>query len=147
MFDMGVNSSGKNLFPSNISGLPTWYLIRVSDSEYQAPGNDTHIQILMNKDTWEEDLKSLTPGTSVIYNSDVKLPVERDDLILYPVPMTKMGRSLNPKLARMIANIVYVGVLVELLGMDKEIMKNAISRQFKGKEKAIDLNTQGAYVS
>ena len=144
MFDMGVGSSGKNLFPSNISGLPTWYLIRVSDSNYQAPGNATHIQILMNKATWEEDLNKLEPGTSVIYNSDVKMPIEREDLVLYPVPMTKMGRSLNPKLGKMIANVVYVGVLVELLGMDVEIMKKAISKQFKGKEKAIDLNIQAA---
>ena len=144
MFDMGVSSSGKNLFPSNISGLPTWYLIRVSDLSYQAPGNDTHIQILMNKATWTEDLNKLTPGTLVIYNSDVKMPIERDDLVLYPVPMTKMGRSLNPKLGKMIANVVYVGVLAELLGLDLEVMKTAISKQFKGKLKAIELNIQAA---
>ena len=144
MFDMGVGSSGKNLFPSNISGLPTWYLIRVSDSNYQAPGSETHIQILMNKATWEDDLSKLKPGSSVIYNSDVKMPIEREDLVLYPVPMTKMGRSLNPKLGKMIANVVYVGVLVELLSMDVEIMKNAIAKQFKGKDKAIELNIQAA---
>ena len=89
MFEMGVPVSGKNLFPSNISGLPTWYIIRVSDAGYQAPGDRTHIQVLMNKATWEKDIESLESGTVLIYNSDVKMPVERDDLILYPIPMTK----------------------------------------------------------
>ena len=81
MFEMGVPVSGKNLFPSNISGLPTWYIVRVSESGYQAPGDRTHIQVLMNKDTWEKDLAAVEPGTVIIYNSDVKLPVELDDVI------------------------------------------------------------------
>ncbi len=141
MFEMGVPVSGKNLFPSNISGLPTWYIIRVSDDGYQAPGDRTHIQVLMNKATWENDVASLEPGTVVIYNSDVKLPVERDDLILYPVPMTKIARGLNPKLARMIVNMVYVGVIAELIGLDATILDSSLNKQFNGKAKAIELNT------
>jgi len=104
--DMGVNVSGKNLFPSNISGLPTWYIIRASDAGYQAPGNRTHIQVLMNKATWEADIEACKAGTIIIYNTDVKLPVERDDCLVFPVPMTKMARGIHPKLARMIANII-----------------------------------------
>ena len=140
MFEMGVPVSGKNLFPSNISGLPTWYIIRVSDAGYQAPGDRTHIQVLMNKATWEEDIESLEAGTVLIYNSDVKMPVERDDLILYPIPMTTIARGLNPKLARMIANMVYVGVIAELIGLDGTILDGAINKQFNGKAKAIELN-------
>ncbi|HIG19670.1 MAG: 2-oxoacid:acceptor oxidoreductase subunit alpha [Methanobacteriota archaeon] len=140
MFKMGVPVSGKNLFPSNISGLPTWYIIRVSDAGYQAPGDRTHIQVLMNKATWDNDIASLESGTVVIYNSDVKLPVERDDLILYPIPMTTIARGLNPKLARMIANMVYVGVIAELIGLDSTILDNAVNKQFNGKAKAIELN-------
>ena len=64
MFEMGVPVSGKNLFPSNISGLPTWYIIRVSDLGYQAPGDRTHIQVIMNKDTWFKDIEKAEPGTS-----------------------------------------------------------------------------------
>ncbi|HJM19660.1 MAG TPA: 2-oxoacid:acceptor oxidoreductase subunit alpha [Candidatus Thalassarchaeaceae archaeon] len=142
LFGMGVPASGKNLFPSNISGRPVWYIIRVSDAGYQAPGDRTHIQILMNKDTWQEDLESLEPGSVVIYNTDVKMPVERDDLILYPVPMTKIARGLNPKLSKMIANIVYVGVLAELIGLEQVIIEEAINKQFKGKERAIELNSE-----
>ena len=130
MFEMGVPVSGKNLFPSNISGLPTWYIVRVSDAGYQAPGDRTHIQVLMNKDSWVGDLEKLQQGTVVIYNSDVKLPVERDDLILYPVPMTRIARGLNPKLSRMIANIVYVGVLAEVLGLDEAKLEAALAKQF-----------------
>ena len=139
--DMGVNVSGKNLFPSNISGLPTWYIIRASDAGYQAPGNRTHIQVLMNKATWEADIEACEAGTIIIYNTDVKLPVERDDCLVLPVPMTKMARSIHPKLARMIANIIYVGVLAHLLNLDDEAILSALNKQFKGKQKAIELNS------
>ena len=144
LFDMGIPVSGKNLFPSNISGLPTWYIVRLSEQGYQAPGDRTHIQILVNPATWEEDLASLEPGTVVIWNMDSKMPMEREDVISYPVPMTKIARKLNPKLARMIANVVYVGVLAELLGMDQEVLEEAISKQFGGKAKAIELNAEAA---
>ena len=142
MADMGVNVSGKNLFPSNISGLPTWYIIRVSDAGYQAPGDRTHIQVIMNKATWEKDIEECEPGTLIIYNSNVKMPVERDDCILFPIPMTKMARGLHPKLARMIANIVYVGVIAHLIDLDDKAILSALTKQFKGKEKAIELNSQ-----
>ena len=111
MFEMGVPVSGKNLFPSNISGLPTWFIIRASEEGYQAPGDTTNIQILMNKDTWLEDLEKLDSGTIVVYNTDVRLPVEREDCTLLGMPMTKMARKLNPKLGRLMANMYYVGEL------------------------------------
>ena len=142
MFDMGVPVSGKNLFPSNISGLPTWYIVRVSDKGYQAPGDRSHIQILMNKATWEKDISDCQPNTLIIYNSDVKMPVEREDCTVIGVPMTKMARELNPKLARIIANMVYVGILAEIIELDQTVLENATSRQFSGKERAIELNLQ-----
>lgn len=142
MADMGVNVSGKNLFPSNISGLPTWYIIRISDAGYQAPGDRTHIQVLMNKATWEKDIEACEPGTLIIYNTDVKMPVERDDCMLFPVPMTKMARGLHPKLARMIANIVYVGVIAHLIDLDEKAILSALNKQFKGKATAIELNSK-----
>ena len=144
LFRMGTHASGKNLFPSNISGLPTWYIVRVSDKKYQAPGDKTHIQILMNKDTWVKDVEGLDPGTVVIYNTDVGLSVERDDLILYPAPMTKMARELNPKLAKMVSNIIYVGILAEMLEMPQEVIEKAIAGQFGGKEKAIEINSKAS---
>lgn len=142
LLQMGVPVSGKNLFPSNISGKPVWYIMRISDAGYQAPGDYTHIQILMNKATWESDLSKLEAGSVVIYNSDVKMPIEREDLCLYPVPMTKIARSLNPKLARMIANMVYVGVLAELIGLNQTAIEGAVRKQFGDKARAIELNME-----
>ena len=144
LFRMGTHVSGKNLFPSNIAGLPTWYIVRVSDYGYQAPGDETHIQILMNIDTWAEDLAELSPGTVVIYNTDVKAPINRDDLILYPAAMTSMARELNPKLAKMVSNMVYVGIMAEMLEIPQKIVEEAISKQFKGKEKAIEINSKAS---
>ena len=100
LFDMGIPVSGKNLFPSNISGLPTWYIVRLSEKGYQAPGDRTHIQILVNPATWEEDLAAVESGTVVIWNIDSKMPMEREDVISYPVPMTKIARGLNPKVSK-----------------------------------------------
>jgi len=142
MYEMGVPVSGKNLFPSNISGLPTWFIIRASDAGYQAPGDYTHIQVMMNKDTWEKDLNNLEPGTIIIYNQDLKLPVERDDCVVLPMPMTKMARSISPKMAKLMANMYYVGALAHILKIDEGAIKSAVSNQFGGKEKAIEWNLQ-----
>ena len=141
LFNMGIEVSGKNLFPSNISGLPTWYIVRLSDAGYQAPGDRTHIQVLVNPATWEDDLAQLQPGSVVVWNSDAKKPMDREDVISYPVPMTKMARGVNAKLARMITNVIYVGVLAEMLGIDETAVVEAIGKQFKGKASAIELNT------
>jgi 2-oxoglutarate ferredoxin oxidoreductase subunit alpha len=141
LFDMGVPVSGKNLFPSNISGLPTWYIVRLSDRGYQAPGDRTHIQVLVNPATWEEDLAALEPGSVVIWNSDTKKKtVDRDDIVSYPVPMSSLARKINPKIAKLVTNIVYVGVLAELLGIDQTCLESAVAKQFKGKATAVELN-------
>ncbi len=141
LFDMGVPVSGKNLFPSNISGLPTWYIIRLSDHGYQAPGNRTNIQILVNPATWVEDLAALEPGTVVVWNENSKLEMDRDDVISYPIPMTKIARGINPKLAKLITNIVYVGAVAEILGIEQSALESAVQKQFKGKSSAIELNS------
>ena len=96
----------------------------------------------MNKATWEDDIENCLPGTLILYNEDVKLPVERDDCTVIGAPMTKLARGLNPKLGRMIANMVYVGMLAEILGLDDAALDDAVAAQFKGKAKAIDLNMQ-----
>ena len=140
LFEMGVPVSGKNMFPSNISGLPTWYIVRLSDHGYQAPGNRTHIQVLVNPATWHEDLESLEPGSVVIWNENAKMEMTRDDVISYPVPMSALARKINPKIAKLVTNIIYVGVLAELLGIDQDELEAAVAKQFKGKTTAIELN-------
>ncbi len=140
MFEMGVPVSGKNLFPSNISGLPTWFIIRASDKGYQAPGDKTDIQILMNADTWFKDIEKIESGSIIIYNENVKLPVERDDCLVFGLPMTKLARGINPKMAKMIANMYYVGVIQRLIGIDQVALEKAVNRQFKGKKTAVEVN-------
>ena len=140
LFEMGVPVSGKNLFPSNISGLPTWYIVRLSDHGYQAPGDRTHIQVLVNPATWDEDLAALEPGTVVIWNENAKMEMTRDDVISYPVPMMGLARKINPKIAKLVTNIIYVGVLAEMLGIDQTALEDAVAKQFKGKDSAIELN-------
>ncbi len=140
LFKMGLPVSGKNLFPSNIAGLPTWFLIRVTEEGYPAPADDTNIAILMNPDTWEKDLSKLKKGSVVIYNSDTRMPVERDDLILYDVPCSKIARGVNSKLAKLITNTVYVGALSEIIGIEQEAIVEALKHQFNNKQKAIELN-------
>jgi len=140
IFEMGVPVSGKNYFPSNISGLPTWYIIRASDAGYQAPGNETNYRVVMNKDTWVDDIEKAEAGSVIIYNENVKLPIERDDCTIFGMPMTKMARGVNPKLSRMIANMYYVGALAHLLKIDENAIFKAVTNQFAGKEKAIELN-------
>ena len=140
LFEMGVPVSGKNLFPSNISGLPTWYIVRLSDHGYQAPGDRTHIQVLVNPATWEEDLAALEPGSVVIWNENSKKEMTRDDVVSYPVPMMGLARKINPKIAKLVTNIIYVGVLAEMLGIDQGALEDAVAKQFKGKVSAIELN-------
>ena len=140
LFEMGVPVSGKNLFPSNISGLPTWYIVRLSDHGYQAPGDRTHIQVLVNPATWEEDLAALEPGSVVIWNENSKKEMTRDDVVSYPVPMMGLARKINPKIAKLVTNIIYVGVLAEMLGIDQGALEDAVAKQFKGKASAIELN-------
>ena len=137
---MGVPVSGINLFPSNISGLPTWYIVRLSDHGYQAPGDRTHIQVLVNPATWEEDLAALEPGSVVIWNENSKKEMTRDDVVSYPVPMMGLARKINPKIAKLVTNIIYVGVLAEMLGIDQGALEDAVAKQFKGKASAIELN-------
>ena len=140
LFEMGVPVSGKNLFPSNISGLPTWFIIRASDKGYQAPGDRTNIQILMNPDTWFKDIEKIESGTVIIYNENVKMPVEREDCLVFGLPMTKLARGINPKMAKMIANMYYVGVIQHLIGIEQGALERAVNRQFKGKSSAVEVN-------
>ena len=139
-FNMGLPVSGKNLFPSNIAGLPSWFLLRVTEQGYNAPGPQTDLVVLMNPETWDRDLASLCPGGVAIANSSLKLGVDRADIIVYEVPCTSLAKEVSPKLAKMLANIVYVGAVAEVLSIPQSAIEDAIRHQFRGKDKAIDAN-------
>jgi 2-oxoglutarate ferredoxin oxidoreductase subunit alpha len=142
---MGVPVSGKNLFPSNIAGLPTWYTIRASKRGYIGRKKEVDFLIAMNPETAKEDVLTLEPGTAVVYDEPLKLSAVRDDLVFYPVPFDKLVVPVCPdaKLRRLVRNMIYDGILAKLLGIDLALMEKALGKQLGRKAKAVTLN-QGA---
>ncbi|MBP6744001.1 2-oxoacid:acceptor oxidoreductase subunit alpha [bacterium] len=142
IFQMGIPVSGKNLFPSNIAGLPTWFTIRVNKHGYVARKSDIEILVAMNPQTAIEDVKSLSTGAVCISPVELKLDAIRKDVVHYQVPFTELAAkaSENLKLRKLLMNMLYVGVVAELLNIDHGQIENSISKQFEGKTKAIDLN-------
>ena len=145
IFQMGVPISGKNMFPSNIAGLPTWYTIRANAKGYIARKKEIDFLVAMNAETAREDVLSLDPGRAVVYDAPLKLNELRDDLIFYPVPFDKIVAEVCPdaKLRRLVKNMIYDGVLSHLLGVELSEMVKALSSQLGKKPKAMALN-QGA---
>src|ERR1700730_13191710 len=142
---MGVPVSGKNMFPSNIAGLPTWYTIRASKRGYVARKKEVDFLVAMNAETAKEDVLTLDPGAVVVYDEPLKLNTLRKDLVFYPVPFDKLVTPVCPdaKLRRLVRNMIYDGVLAKLLGIDLALMEQALNRQLGKKAKAVALN-QGA---
>ena len=143
LFRMGIPVSGKNLFPSNIQGLPTWYTIRVSKDGYTARRDEHEIVIAMNPASFARDLADVVPGGAFYYADDIKLPITRDDIAAYPMPIKSLVRA-NPdipsNLRDLVGNMVYVGILAHMLGIDLETIRAALEFHFKGKAKPIALN-------
>ncbi len=142
MFKMGIPVTGKNLFPSNIKGLPTWFWIRVSKDGYTARQEHAAILIAMNMATIAEDLANVMPGGVVFYPDDWRIELTRDDVTYYPMPVKDLVRDADvpSRLRDYVANMVYVGAVAELLSIPLEYIKDAISYYLGGKEKAIKLN-------
>src|SRR5271168_5041193 len=142
IFGMGIPVSGKNLFPSNIAGLPTWYTIRASKQGYVARKREIELLVAMNAETAKEDILSLPTGGAAIYDEALNLKQYRDDVICYPVPFDKLTVAVCPdaKLRKLVRNMIYVGVVGQLLAMDMAVVEQAVRRQFARKQKAADLN-------
>jgi 2-oxoglutarate ferredoxin oxidoreductase subunit alpha len=142
IFGMGIPVSGKNLFPSNIAGLPTWYTIRASKQGYVARKREIDLLVAMNSETAREDILSLPSGGAAIYDVGLDLKQYRDDVVCYPVPFDKLTAAVCPeaKLRKLVRNMIYVGVVAQLLAMDLVAVENAVRRQFARKQKAADLN-------
>jgi 2-oxoglutarate ferredoxin oxidoreductase subunit alpha len=139
---MGVPVSGKNMFPSNIAGLPTWYTIRASKRHYIARKKEVDFLVAMNAETAKEDVLTLEPGAAVVYDEALKLSELRKDLIFYPVPFDTLVKPVCPdaKLRRLVRNMIYPGILAKLLGIDPVLMEKALSKQLGKKAKAVVLN-------
>ena len=142
IFQMGVPVSGKNMFPSNIAGLPTWYTVRANRHGYGARKKEVDFLVAMNPETAKEDVLTLDAGAAVLYDAPLKLDALRSDLVFYPVPFDKIVAEVckDAKLRRLVKNMIYDGVLSKLLNIDMEQMADALRRQLGKKLKAIDLN-------
>lgn len=139
---MGVPVSGKNLFPSNIAGLPTWFTIRASKHGYVARHRKIDILIALNAETAREDILGLPAGAAAIYDENLNLRQYRDDVVCYPVPFDKLTAAICPeaKLRKLVRNMVYVGVAAHLLQIDMSSVEGALHKQFAKKQKAMELN-------
>jgi 2-oxoglutarate/2-oxoacid ferredoxin oxidoreductase subunit alpha len=139
---MGVPVSGKNMFPSNIAGLPTWYTIRASKKNYIARKKEVDFLVAMNPETAKEDVLTLEAGAAVVYDEPLKLNALRNDLVFYPVPFDVLVKPVCPdaKLRRLVRNMIYDGILAKLLGIDLGLMEKALGKQLGKKAKAVTLN-------
>lgn len=143
IFKMGIPVSGKNLFPSNIQGLPTWYTIRVNKDGFIGRTETSDIVIAMNPDSFVRDLASVTPGGAFFYADDIRQPITREDITAYPMAIktiVKNDPNVPTDFRDLVGNMVYVGVLAQIIGMDFDKIHAALNFHFKGKQKPIDMN-------
>jgi 2-oxoglutarate/2-oxoacid ferredoxin oxidoreductase subunit alpha len=143
IFQMGIPVSGKNMFPSNIAGLPTWFTIRASKHGWIGRKKEIDFLVAMNPETAREDVMKLDSGAAVVYDEPLKLNALRSDLHFYPAPFDKLVTPVCPdaKLRKLVRNMIYDGIVAYLLGIEMQEVRNALVKQFgKRKAKAADLN-------
>ena len=142
LFRMGIPVSGKNMFPSNIQGLPTWFTIRASSDGYTARRDTVEILVAMNLPTFAEDHAGLSPGGVCFYDDALPKPQARDDIVYYPMPIKELLKEVAPPkdFRDYVANMGYVGIVSEMLGIDLEAVRGALLTHFNGREKPVELN-------
>jgi 2-oxoglutarate ferredoxin oxidoreductase subunit alpha len=142
LFRMGIPVSGKNIFPSNIQGLPTWYSIRINKDGYLARLENDHIVVAMNPATFAREQQYLVPGGVLFYSDEIKTAITREDIIVYPMPVKQLVKAADaPSALRdYLANMVYVGVVAQMIGLSMDEIYVSLDHHFKGKKKAIDSN-------
>src|SRR5687767_4343080 len=141
---MGVPVSPRNIFPSNIQGLPTWYEVRVNETGYQGRRGGVDLMVAMNPQTWDNDMKEIESGGYLFYDSSKPLPKSkfRDDVQVIGMPLTEICNATysDPRQRQLFKNIIYVGALSALLDMDAGAIAELIGEQYKGKEKLLKPN-------
>ena len=144
IFRMGIPVIGKNVFPSNIQGLPTWYEIRVNGDGYMGRSGDTHLMVAMNAETYAKDLASVTPGGYLVYDSTWPRPhmLQRDDITVIGVPFSKMvNETFQVARSRILMkNMAYVGAIAALINLDMDVVKTMVEDMFATKQKLIPAN-------
>ncbi len=143
-FKMGIPVTGKNIFPSNIQGLPTWYTLRLSKKGYLARVKEDDIVVAMNPSTINKEIDQIVPGGALFYPDDLKIANTRDDIIYYPMPIRRIIKEseVAPSLKDYISNMVYVGILAQMLEIPQDLIHDALSFHFKNKERPVSLNME-----
>ncbi len=143
---MGVPVSPRNIFPSNIQGLPTWYEARVCEKGYHGRRGGVDMMVAMNPQTWTADVAEIEPGGYLFYDSTRPMPASafRDDVNVIGVPLTAIANDAyaDPRQRQLFKNIIYVGALSVLLDVDAEVFEKLFAEQYKGKERLLDSNIQ-----
>jgi 2-oxoglutarate ferredoxin oxidoreductase subunit alpha len=147
---MGIPAAPRNIFPSNIQGLPTWYEVRISEAGHLGARGGTDLMVAMNPQTWDKDVASIEPGGYLFYDSTKPMPASkfRDDITVIGVPLTAICNReyTDPRQRQLFKNIMYVGALSALLEMDVAAIEQLISEQFRGKEKLFDANKNALHL-
>src|SRR5712672_302470 len=147
---MGIPVAPRNIFPSNIQGLPTWYEVRISEAGHLGARGGTDLMVAMNPQTWDKDVASIEPGGYLLYDSTKPMPPSkfRDDIHVVGVPLTAICNReyTDPRQRQLFKNIIYVGALSALIDMDLAAIEKLISEQFKGKEKLFDANKHALHL-
>src|ERR1700710_2724452 len=144
---MGIVATPRNIFPSNIQGLPTWYAVRISEAGHLAArGGGVDLMVAMNPQTWDQDVKSIEPGGYLFYDNTKPMPPEkfRTDIVVLGVPLTEMTNKAytDSRQRQLFKNIVGLGALSALLDMDPAVIEQLLAEQFKGRDKLITANVQ-----
>src|SRR3954464_13490007 len=141
IFRMGIPVTPKNIFPSNIQGLPTWYEVRISEKGYLGRREGIDLMVAVNPQSMKADVSAVRPGGYFLYDSSKKLAEEylRSDITYIGVPLMDMVNAAyaDPRQRMLFKNIVYVGALAALFGIDFKVLEELLGEQFKGKEKLI----------
>jgi 2-oxoglutarate ferredoxin oxidoreductase subunit alpha len=148
IFSMGIPVAPKNVFPSNIEGLPTWYQLRISPDGYQARHDAVDMLVALNAATWTSDLKAVSPGGAVIHEEALSSQDTRTDVDYYPVPFSKLAKSRieSDTLRKQLTNMLYVGVVAQLLEIPMDAVEHGVRRQFLAKPKAVQVNLDAIQV-
>src|SRR5262249_30858021 len=144
LFRMGIAVSPKNIFPSNIQGLPTWYEVRASDAGYLARRDGVDLMVAMNPQSYKDDLGEIVPGGWLLYDSTLPRVWPRDDIKVLGIPIAEMcaRKWSDPRQRQLFKNMVYIGALTALLDIDLEVLKTTVSDQLKGKERLVAANME-----
>ncbi|MBS0455735.1 MAG: 2-oxoacid:acceptor oxidoreductase subunit alpha [Proteobacteria bacterium] len=148
---MGVPVSPRNIFPSNIQGLPTWYEVRVSEAGWLGRrGGGVELMVAMNPQTWAADVAEIAPGGYLFYDSTKPLPKSmfRDDIVVLGMPLTAICNATysDPRQRQLFKNIMYVGALSHLLGIDAQVIEQLIGEQYRSKEKLLHANREALHL-